>query len=64
LACSQRNEKKGFGSCPKSCQSYLPVIAFTAESTEMLFGWFPLAQFPQMAEWWAHVRQRYPWVVL
>ena len=41
-----------------------PQERFAAESSEMLFGWFPVEQFPQMADWWMYIRQRYPWVVL
>ena len=41
-----------------------PVDRFSAVSTEMLFGWFPAEDFPQMKDWWEYIRQRYDWVVL
>ena len=41
-----------------------PHDRFGAVSTEMLFGWFPVADYPQMKDWWEYVTQRYDWVVL
>lgn len=41
-----------------------PQDRFAAISTEMLFGWFPAEEFPQMKDWWEYISQRYNWVVL
>ncbi len=35
---------------------------FASMSVEKLFGRFPVAQFTQLADWWAYTRTRYPWV--
>ena len=36
---------------------------FTSISTEELFGRFPVERFPELADWWAYITARYPWVV-
>jgi hypothetical protein len=35
---------------------------FASVSTEDLFGAFPVRQFPDLADWWDYVGQRYAWV--
>lgn len=35
---------------------------FTSISTEALFGHFPIAQFPELHDWWAYITTRYTWL--
>lgn len=35
---------------------------FTGESTEELFGDFPVKKYPELAAWWDYITARYSWV--
>lgn len=35
---------------------------FTSVSTEAFFGQFPIERFPNLADWWSYIHQRYAWL--
>jgi hypothetical protein len=39
-----------------------PSDRFVSSSTERLFGNFPTQHFPELADWWTYINERYVWL--